>query len=353
MDLAQLQERLKGLLRDVDPADQASVAARLSEFFQFAVDNYETLDSDARGYVDHAFETLRQTVRRTVEASPDGAAKRQAERQLAIAEGQHFEAEPLLRILEASPSVDDPVLPAARATFAELLQRVLDVMYDVTRHTHKGPASFAKVGLFYWAVDELLVAMHLAQRAFTNQAYTHIRTVYEILDKIELFHKNPEYAQLWVSGPDKKVRKELRPSAVRGRLGKPKFDPVYSFFSELGPHGTFKGLQARGARTNSPSEEGRPRFRLWVGGSPLRHHVVWTNSACVDAALTTLVKCVKVFAQYLNEEEMRHVLDSSLELQNRFVREHYVKWVESVGLDPKPLVDLLDKRPWKRLAGLE
>ncbi len=80
------------------------------------------------------------------------------------------------------------------------LQILLDVLFDATRRTQKGTADFAKVSLSYWAVDEVLVALHLACRGFSNQAYAHIRTAFEMRDKIELFHGAPEWADLWCSG---------------------------------------------------------------------------------------------------------------------------------------------------------
>lgn len=141
--------------------------------------------------------------------------------------------------------IDLPIIAAARATFTTILQHLLDVLFDVTRHSYEGVANFGKIGLFYWTVDELLAAFHLAQRGLTSQSYAHVRTVFEIRDKIELFEQQPKWAELWVKGTEQEVWKELRPAEVRKKLGEPKYDPIYSFFSELGVHGSFRGLQAR------------------------------------------------------------------------------------------------------------
>jgi len=323
------------------------LSAKIAEFFQFALDNYDSLDHEAKSRVDAACDAIREQARGAVEAMPDGIEKRQAKRYLAVAEGEHFTANGVVQILERPSQFEQPIVAAAHEVFMQLLQRILDVMYDVTRQTHRGPASFAKVGLCYWAVDELLVAIHLAQRAFTNQAYAHIRTVFEILDKIELFDAQPEWAQVWVSADDKKVRQELSAASVRQKLGNPRHDPIYSFFSELGPHGTFKGLQARGAKAQEAGEGGRPRFKLWVGGCPMQHHIVWTHTYCVHAALATLVRAIKVFSQYLNGQEMRQVLDTSGELATKFFRDHYVEWAKQQGLDARPLLEHLEKQPWR------
>lgn len=240
-----------------------------------------------------------------------------------------------------------PVLSDARATFVRLVQCILDVLFDVTRHSHKGAANFPNIGLCFWAVDELLVAMHLAQRAFTTHTYTHIRTVLEIRDLIELFQTQPKWVDLWVSGDDRKAWSELKPSKVRQTLGGPHSDPIYSFFSQLGPHGTFRGLRARAAMLASPDTEHTKHFRLWVGGSPMAHHIVWTNSFCIYAALITLVKSIGAFADYLNAAETDKVIVSVGELSAQFYRKHFAGWAREQGINPQPLLDLLDKAPWK------
>lgn len=342
-----LMQKLTEFLSAIDPTDQAAFSGKISEFYQYALENYEQLDEDARNRIDKISEIFRQQAKQVVEAMPEGPDRRQKARQLAIAEGVHFRAENLLAVLESPTQHQEQILPAARAIGMQLIQCIVDVLFDVTRHTHKGPARFATIGLFYWAVDEILVAIHLTQRAFTNQAYSHIRTVFEILDKIELFHVQPQWAQLWISEDERKVWNELRPSEVRKKLGEPKFDPIYSFFSELGSHGTFKGLQARGAKRSQSEETSKRNFTLWVGGCPMEHHIVWSNTFCVYAALITLTKCIKVFKNYLNAEEMVGILDSQGEIVAKFLREYYVAWAEQEGLEAQPLIAFLEKQPWK------
>lgn len=346
--MTDLHNKLSEFLRDVNPADANAFTTRFSEFYQFALDNYENLDDEAKARVDKVSVAVRQQAKAAVEAMPEGPLRRQGARLLAIAEGSHFRAEDLLKILEVPPQDYHAVLKPARELSVQLLQHILDVMYDVSRHSHEGPASFAKIGLFFWAVDELLVALHLAQRAFTNQAYSHIRTVFEILDKVELFHVQPKWAQLWVGGDDRKAWNELKPSEVRKKLGEPKFDPMYGFFSEVGAHGTFKGLQARGGRRPRRDPATRPGFTLWIGGCPMEHHIVWSNSMCVYAVLKTLVKAVGVFEQYLNTEEAANILDSRADDWAKFFAEHLVRWAEREGLDAKPMIDFLNAKSWKR-----
>jgi hypothetical protein len=345
--LAQLKGHLQQLLLDSDTANASILQGKIWEFMNYSIENYEALDEEAKSYIDRVFEGLQKSARDVADVLPDGPKKRQMMRQLSLAGGGHFLAENLISILESSSQHVFPVITAAREAFGQLLQRTLDVLFDATRHSHEGPANFSKIGLSYWAIDELLAAVRLAQCAFTNQSYAHIRTTYEILDLIELFHRQPEWAKLWVAGDDKEVWSNLRPTAVRKKLGTPKFDPMYSFLSEHGSHGTFRGLQARSRRVEGKGDEDNKSFRIWVGGSPIVTHIVWTNSLCVYAALQLLAKCVGIFAQHLNAEEMAGVLESSGEITGKFFREQYVGWARDAGLNYGPILEFLDKRPWR------
>jgi len=153
---------------------------------------------------------------------------------------------------------------------------------------------------------------------------------------------------LWVSGKDK-VWWELRPKAVRKKLGEPKEDPMYSFLCEHGSHGTFRGLQARSGQIISEGKEEKRTLKVWVGGSPVVHHIVWTNSMCVYTALQLLVKCVGIFANYLNADEMEKVLKASGEIVGEFFRTHYIGWAKDAGLEYGPALEFLSSEPWREV----
>jgi hypothetical protein len=345
--LAQLKDRLQELFAGADTTDPTGLQGKFWQFMQCSIEDYDQLDEEAKSYIDNGFAALQKIARTIADKLPEGLEKRQTLRQLGLAGGGHFQAENLISILDSPPQHVLPILPAARQAFAQLLQRTLDVLFDATRHTHEGLANFAKIGLCYWAIDELLAASHLAQRAFTNQSYAHIRTDYEILDLIELFDRQPEWAELWMTGDDKEVWSKLRPSAVRKKLGAPKVDFMYSFLSEHGSHGTFRGLQARSLKFVRQGDEGSKGFKIWVGGSPIVHHIVWTNSLCVYTVLQLLVKSARIFAAYLDAEEMKGVLQTSGEVTGQFFRQHYVGWAKDAGLNYEPVLEFLNNAPWK------
>jgi hypothetical protein len=282
--LAQLKAQLQQLFVESESANASQLQAKFWEFIQYSIEHYDVLDEEAKSHIDRVFKGLQEAAKTLADALPDGPEKRQMMRQLSLVGGGHFLAENLIAILESPAQHVHPILAASRQTFAQLLQKALDVLFDATRHTYEGPADFAKIGLCYWAVDELLTAFRLAQCAFTNQSYAHIRTCGEILDLIELFNKQPNWAQLWTTGNDKEVWKDLKPAAVRKKLGTPKQDPMYSFLSQHGSHGTFRGLQARSLRVNRDDTGEKKSFKIWVGGSPMLPHIVGTNSLCVYTA---------------------------------------------------------------------
>lgn len=138
------------------------------------------------------------------------------------------------------------------------------MLWDATRESQHGVAQFATLGLLYWTVDELTAAFYLAERRYTTQAYAHLRTVHDLLDKAELFFQQPEWADVWGSDDKGTILRELKPGAVRKKLGRPSFDPIYGFFTELGTHGTFEALRKR--VTQKEKKEDRTQVAMRIGG---------------------------------------------------------------------------------------
>jgi len=99
----------------------------------------------------------------------------------------------LIAVLEQKPDKKPEIIDDTRVIFTTKLQNVLDFLLDVREKRQQGVAGFAKISLFYLCIDELLTAFHLTQHAFVNQAYSHIRSIFENLDKIDLFHQQPEW----------------------------------------------------------------------------------------------------------------------------------------------------------------
>ena len=118
-------------------------------------------------------------------------------------------------------------------------------------------------GMLFSCVHELVVCFHLAQHGYINQAYTHIRTVFESLNRVELFVRDESYASLWCSDDERTKKRELSPVAVRSKLGV-KGDPLYAFFSAHGPHVTWEYVQSKSARKREASEKENPEIVFFL-----------------------------------------------------------------------------------------
>lgn len=327
--------------------DPGKFSAKLGEFIRYAFAHYESMDDEAKAYVDRAQEGIIGMIAGQIERLPDGPQRRSLVRQVALARGKHLKAEGLTRSLSAAPAYELPIIQKAEPVFFGVLQHLLDVLHDATTASHRGAAQFSAISLLFWVVDELLVAFHLAQRKYATQAYSHIRTVYDNLEKVELFYKHPEWADVWASEDEKAKLRELKPSAVRMKLGKPRFDPLYSFFSEVGTHGTFRGVQGRVAKrvkANS-SDDGGIGVRVWVGGIPREDQIVMSISSCIFAVVSSLLTAVEVFHARLNEEDAARMLQTAIEQSVEFLQEHFVNWAEKNGFDVTELLYSIQKKP--------
>ena len=192
-------------------------------------------------------------------------------------------------------------------------------------------AQFAVLGLLYWTVDELTAAFYLAERRYTTQAYNHLRTVNDLLDKAQLFFHHPQWAEVWGSGDKKTIIKELSPGAIRKKLGKPKFDPVYGFFSELGTHGTFEALRKRVTQTRN--KNGRIQIAMRIGGTPLESEVDVVIACCIMTVLSTLITIGQVYQTRLHAEEVLAILRSRLDSNIAFLQEYFVDPLLKAGID--------------------
>ncbi len=285
-----------------------------------------------------------ELLRGVVDEMEDSTRKRQAFRALKTITGDHHSCAWLTKILERKSEIKEPIITEARRVFEDILQFAIDCLFDVTSESHEGLVPYAKLTLLYFCVDELLVAAHLTQHAFVNQAYTHLRSVYEALDKAELFEKQPEFVKLWASNApeDKKTQiKELSPAAVRKKLGKERYDPIYSFFSEFGPHGTFRMAQSRSGIQKNGGK--RPKLHIWIGGCPFESNVFLSASFLIWVSTQYACKVAELFGSKIDDREMIPRLYKISNECFEFLNTYYVPWIEKEGIDPKPLKDHIEK----------
>lgn len=342
-----VRKKLREIIETVKPEKEADLLGVLHLYLQYIQEHYYELEEEVRKAIDKTIDESLPQVKKMIDKLPEGRQRRELRRMWKGASGRHFYSESLVKILERSTSIEIDVLKDMRKIFIRRLQNILDFLSDALDTTKQGRAEFAKIGLFYLCVDELLAAFHLAQHSFINQSYSHIRSVFEALDKIELFDRQPEWAELWSSLDPKEEGKrlrELKPSSVRKKLGKGGHDPLYSFFSELGPHGTFRGVQSRSA-ISEEVVDGKPQIQISVGGLPFDHNIIWVSCYLLEALGMMLLMIIRVYGHLLDQDEVLEVRKGILAEWKLFNEKHFIPWARKVGLDVSPLVRHLETLP--------
>jgi len=331
---AELADRLHKSLTGLKLINPKVVSEKLRDHLVYCHKHYDEMDADAKDEVDKVFEALKVTAGEVIQAMPESLPKRKLLREHAKVSGKHHRATDLLSILEQPPveKLKVPFTTDARSIFLESAQQLLDFVYDIkTRGSLKSPFHVC-FSLFIQCVDDLLAGMHLAQHGYCPQAYAHTRSVLECLDKIDLFVQQPQWLTLWASDDEREIINELRPSAVREKLGNPRRDPFYNFLSQLGSHASFKAFQARVAVSREPAEGGRRKLVVWVGGSPQEHHMLWVHTYILHALLSVMAKIIGVFEDRLDQAEILVACGTLAERFSKYVLDHLVPWSKKNGI---------------------
>jgi hypothetical protein len=310
---------------------------KFKEITDFGFANHASMDAEATAHFDNLLKIIANMFEVGLLNVPDSPGKRRMLRAIAGTRQQHHSSQDLLQRLGMPYPVPRPLVEAARPIFIEAHQSILDLLWDAAQQPQDGVAQFATLGLLYWTVDELTAAFYLAERRYTTQAYNHLRTVHDLLDKVQLFFHHPQWAEVWGSGDKPKIINELSPAAIRKKLGKPKFDPVYGFFTELGTHGTFEALRKRVTQTGKKG--GRTQIAMRIGGTPWDSELDTCIACCILTVLSTLITIGQVYQSRLHPEEVVAILRSRLESKTTFLRQYFVDPRLKAGIDMSALTD--------------
>jgi len=284
-------------------------------------------------------DTVASLFEREISNLADSPDKRKMLRLIAGVKRKHHKAETFLKRLGMPYPIPIPIVEAARPIFLDAQQSVLDLLWDATQQSQQGVAQFATLGLFYWTVDELTTAFYLAERRYTTQAYGHLRTVHDLLEKAELFFHQPEWADVWASDDKKKILQELSPGAIRRKLGRPKFDPVYGFFTELGTHGTWEALRKRVTQTGKKHNQAQVAMR--IGGTPWDSEVEMAVVGCIFAVFSNLLSIAKVYDARLHRRETVAILRARFEQVRELLHKHFLEPRKREGIDTSALTETL------------
>jgi hypothetical protein len=313
----------------------------LKEVLDFASTNESAMDDEAKAYCDKLMDGISTMFEQGLAGVSDSPEKRKMLRLVALTKRKHHRAENFLKGLGKPLPVPFPVAEAGKPVFLDILQSVLDLLFDATREDQHGAAQFASLSMLYWTVDELTVAFYLAERKYTTQTYSHLRTVHDLLDKAELFFQEPQLAEVWGGADKKKILKELQPGAVRTKLGKPRFDAIYDFFTERGMHGTFGAVRQRAVQREK--SKGNLSVAMWLGGVAWDQEVDLAVSSCILSALLTLTTVAKVYRTRLHDAEVASTIKNRADAATDFLQEHLVKPLQESRTEAPVLADAVNQ----------
>lgn len=121
--------------------------------------------------------------------------------------------------------------------------------FNVTSDVHQ---RLTIIHLLARSLSDLLAGGHLASHYYMPQAHSLLRPVIDSCDLMDLFAASPEQAEKWIN--TERAHVDFAPAAVRTLLGRARFDPIHSYFSESGSHPRFAGAQLSGGMAISPDD---------------------------------------------------------------------------------------------------
>jgi hypothetical protein len=315
------------------------IHAGLQQLFAWLTANDNNMDPAAKKYSKQFFDTFFKLAEKSASAMTESPEKRKAIRLAKSGLDQHQSAKQLLQGLESSPLKPDQVLNDWSEIVLKSTQVILDLLFDVVQVKQQGKVRVVTIALFYSCIDELTAAHALARHSYFAQANSHLRTVIETLDKIELFVKDSKWVDLWSSGDGKAIWKELRPKQVRLKLGKDGEDPLYSHLSGSGSHPTFRSFQDRAV--NRIGEDGTKIAHIFVAGTKLEHVRMFYFSLALTVINLVISRLLACYSSMLNEEEVIGFLKESIGSFKKFNETHFLPWARENKLEADEIAQFI------------
>jgi hypothetical protein len=312
-----------------------SMLPHIEAFTTESFAHYENATVEGKAYLDNWLAKFYEFLSTRLEGAPDGADIRKMKRMVALGRKKHFEAKKFIDFFPTILEKEDLLVDEAVLVLGKTLQCLVDILHDATQDSQEGPAKIAILGLSYWLFDELTVAQYLARRNYSTLAYTHLRSVMEILDKIELFTKKPETAELWASGNEREIWKKLSPPRVREMLGRDSLDPVYKYFSEEGSHATFTAMRPR-LRKKSGIPGETPKIAIMIGGMKDSARQMSILIYCIQLGGQAIVMTERAFADRLHDLDITNMVTKLTADTNVFYG-HFLDSFDGSSVDMEPL----------------
>ncbi len=346
-----LVESLKNSGNPQDPANQWKV---IMGHIMYGLSNYDQLTSEAQKVTDDLNQRALTFIEQQLPNLPDSVKTRQLRRATRGAQGKRLHAAGYINALESPQNDLKDLFKKTRELFEKHLQFTMDLYQDVSDNTFGGVVNFCKYSLIGVCIDELIVAHHLCQHSYAAQAFSHIRSVQEAIDLIELFNKEPKWADLWAGDePSKKVWEELKPSKVRKKLGRDETSGrIYSMFSVSGTHPSFEMIRSKCLKSAELSSKGNPQFSISIGGTPHTKEAVCSPIFLLFSLTMVFVQLLNSFGRFLHEQETLKILG---EISNDFLsffENNYIKPLKESSPEFKEMEEAIQKIKDDLLRGL-
>ncbi len=304
--------------------------------------NYHNLDKDAMSYADSTFANMEELVKSGLERMPDSSLKRKYLRQLKL---EQIDCENIIKnklgSLEAEPDVIIEPMKEMENMATPFLQDAFNFLTDLTYYIQSDTNRLTCLSLYYSTIDEIICALHLARHHFYLQAFAHLRTVLETIDKVKVFKLHPELIEIWSSNDYKQKQKELSPSAIRKKLGVHKYDELYGVLSELGPHPSYKSFQSR--TVAKQSKDKKPIVQILSGGTPLEHLMMFFYSIALIIIGMLIINIFEFGGEHLLSEERENTLEKLKTSLTEFNEQFFIIWLEENEMDGTGIKDILLK----------
>lgn len=138
-----------------------------------------------------------------------------------------------------------------QATFVRAIDPLI-AMFLRSGGRGTGEAHFAIRQTTARAINDLVVAVHLALHGYLNQSYNSLRMAIESMELRELLSSQTGAAAEWVNSD--KPHRDFAPGAVRKRLQRPAYNELHGLFSERS-HPRFEAAQLTGFMTNDMTSD--------------------------------------------------------------------------------------------------
>ena len=239
------------------------------------------------------------------------------------------EAKKLLYELDFPSGLGSEMTREGDAIFLKHLQKLLDLL-KILNGRYSSRAFSAIFLLLARCISDLVAAFHLGKHGYSIQCYTLLRPILETLNLIELFFQFPDLGDTWIQcrGED---RKEFKPSEVRKKLGKERYDPIYSELCKMGSHPTSRIIDDISSIVGTDSNV--PQIQVFIGPSSHEHTIRFSYSLSLLLLRLIMLKLTHVGADKIPQDERRNTIRDGIREQVDFEQKYISPFLRKGGVD--------------------